>query len=92
MNSNMSDSDSDSDSESFVECMIAPIPESETRQIVAGQAVSDIASTVKELVDNALDAGSKAIKSKMYFDALSLPPFVSIYLMYVLGWIYVSSW
>jgi len=68
MNSNMSDSDSDSDSdsESFVECMIAPIPESETRQIVAGQAVSDIASTVKELVDNALDAGSKAIKIKLF--------------------------
>jgi len=70
MSDSDSNSDSDSDSESFVECMIAPIPESETRQIVAGQAVSDIASTVKELVDNALDAGSKAINIKLFNQGL----------------------
>jgi len=55
-----------SGSESSDECIIVPIPELETRQIVAGQAVSDIASTVKELVDNALDAGSRVIKIKLF--------------------------
>ena len=54
----------DSDSDSSDEFMIVPIPEYESQKIVAGQAVSDIASTVKELVDNALDAGSRAIKSE----------------------------
>lgn len=33
------------------------------RRIVAGQAVMDLPSTVKELVDNALDAGSKTVNS-----------------------------
>lgn len=56
----------ESDSESSDEFMIVPIPEYESHQIVAGQAVSDIASTVKELVDNALDAGSTAIKIKLF--------------------------
>ena len=43
--------------------MIKPIEEESVRRIVAGQAVSDLASAVKELVDNALDAGSKSINS-----------------------------
>ena len=42
---------------------IRSIPADTVRRIVAGQAVSDLASAVKELVDNALDAGSKNINS-----------------------------
>jgi hypothetical protein len=46
--------------------IIQPIEEESVRRIVAGQAVSDLASAVKELVDNSLDAGSKSINS-MFF-------------------------
>lgn len=41
--------------------MIRPIASDAVRRIVAGQAVTDLASCVKELVDNALDAKSKTI-------------------------------
>jgi DNA mismatch repair protein PMS2 len=43
---------------------IRPIEAESVRRIVAGQAVTDLASAVKELVDNARDAGSKSINSK----------------------------
>lgn len=43
---------------------IRPIDSTAVDRIVAGQAVTDLASCVKELVDNALDAGSKTINSK----------------------------
>jgi len=43
---------------------ILPMPEDSVRRIVAGQAVFDLSSCVKELLDNALDAGSKSINSK----------------------------
>ena len=43
---------------------IRPIPEESVRRIVAGQAISDLASCTKELIDNALDAGSKNINSE----------------------------
>ena len=46
--------------------IIRPIQEESVRRIVAGQAVSDLASAVKELVDNALDAGSKSINSRSF--------------------------
>lgn len=43
--------------------LIRPIPACAVRQIVAGQVIFDLASAVKELVDNALDAGSTTINS-----------------------------
>ena len=46
--------------------VIRPIEEESVQRIVAGQAVTDLASAVKELVDNALDAGSKGINSTFY--------------------------
>ena len=47
---------------------IRPIPEESVRRIVAGQAISDLASCTKELIDNALDAGSKNINSECVMD------------------------
>ena len=44
--------------------IIRPIASDAVCRIVAGQAVTDLASCVKELVDNALDAGSKTINGK----------------------------
>ncbi len=43
---------------------ILPIEEESVRRIVAGQAVTDLSSAVKELVDNALDANAKSINSE----------------------------
>ena len=63
----MSDSNSDSDSDIDVEGLIAPIQQNDIRRIVAGQVVSDLASSVKELVDNALDADATGINSKNNF-------------------------
>lgn len=50
--------------------MIRPIASDAVRRIVAGQAVTDLASCVKELVDNALDAGSKTINGKCWKDSM----------------------
>jgi hypothetical protein len=44
--------------------VIRPMEADSVRRIVAGQAVTDLASAVKELVDNALDAGSKSINGE----------------------------
>jgi hypothetical protein len=60
---------------------IRPIEAESVRRIVAGQAVTDLASAVKELVDNALDAGSKSINSKLKLPLIplqALNPFLSI--------------
>ena len=54
-------SDDEDDHDSGV---IRPIEEESVQRIVAGQAVTDLASAAKELVDNALDAGSTSINSK----------------------------
>lgn len=45
---------------------IRPIDEASVRRICAGQAVTDLASAVKELIDNALDAKSQTINSKLW--------------------------
>jgi DNA mismatch repair ATPase MutL len=42
---------------------IIPMNVQDVGRIVAGQAISDLASAVKELVDNALDAASTSITS-----------------------------
>ena len=44
---------------------IRPMPAESVRRIVAGQAIYDLASCTKELIDNALDAGSKNINSEL---------------------------
>jgi hypothetical protein len=43
---------------------IVSIPTSAVHRLVAGQAVTDLASAVKELVDNAIDAGATSINSE----------------------------
>ena len=45
--------------------VITPIQRTDIQRIVAGQAINDIASAVKELIDNALDAKAKSINSKL---------------------------
>lgn len=50
--------------------LIAPIDQSTVKRIVAGQAISDLASCVKELVDNALDAGATSIQGKVLLFSL----------------------
>lgn len=47
--------------------VIQPMPAESVQRIVAGQAISDLASCVKELVDNALDAGSKSVNSTYFY-------------------------
>jgi len=47
---------------------IETMPDDAMRRIVSGQAVTDLASAVKELVDNALDAGSKNINGRCPHD------------------------
>lgn len=42
---------------------IVPMSVQDLGRIVAGQAISDLASAVKELIDNALDAGATSITS-----------------------------
>ncbi len=44
--------------------VIVPIAQNEVQRIVAGQAISDLGSAVKELIDNSLDAGANRINSK----------------------------
>ena len=72
------DSDSDSDSEDDDDLLdpadgiIVPIAEDTVERIVAGQAVSDLASAVKELIDNSLDAGATTVQIKLVNSGLDL--------------------
>jgi DNA mismatch repair ATPase MutL len=45
---------------------IKVLNEASVRRIVAEQAITDLSSIVKELVDNALDAESKTIKIRLF--------------------------
>lgn len=44
--------------------LIQPIPPQAIQRIVAGQAITDLSSAVKELVDNAIDAGAQRVTSE----------------------------
>ncbi len=59
----MSDSDSDDSSVDGVGAIL-PIPQQDVRRIVSGQVISDMSSAVKELLDNAVDAGATSINGK----------------------------
>ncbi|KAL9184759.1 hypothetical protein ACHAXT_012729 [Thalassiosira profunda] len=50
--------------------LIRPIAPSAVRRIAAGQAVTDLSSAVKELVDNAIDAGAKRVTVKLHDQGL----------------------
>ena len=64
----MADSDSDdSSTEGGGVGSILPIQQEDVRRIVSGQVISDMSSAVKELVDNALDAGATSINSEFSF-------------------------
>ena len=43
---------------------INPISGQDVGRIVSGQAISDLSSAVKELIDNSLDAAATSITSK----------------------------
>ena len=66
------DSDDNSDDDDDAEGIIVPIAEETVERIVAGQAVSDLASAVKELIDNALDAGATTVHIKLVNSGLDL--------------------
>lgn len=44
---------------------IVPIKDIDVRRIVSGQAITDLASAVKELIDNSLDAGGRSITVRL---------------------------
>ena len=52
--------------------IIVPIAEDTVERIVAGQAVSDLSGAVKELIDNALDAGASSINIKLVNQGLDV--------------------
>jgi len=49
---------------------IQQIAPSSVQRLVAGQAITDLSSAVKELVDNAIDAGATRIHIKLYEQGL----------------------
>ncbi|KAL7452918.1 hypothetical protein ACHAWC_004625, partial [Mediolabrus comicus] len=50
--------------------LIKPISSSSIKRLVAGQAITDLSSSVKELVDNAIDANATRISVKLYNQGL----------------------
>mmetsp|Transcript_26329 Transcript_26329/g.39879 ORF Transcript_26329/g.39879 Transcript_26329/m.39879 type:complete len:638 (+) Transcript_26329:99-2012(+) len=51
---------------------IIPMEASSVKRIVAGQAITDLASAVKELIDNALDAGAKTINVRLFNQGIDI--------------------
>mmetsp|Transcript_22090 Transcript_22090/g.33512 ORF Transcript_22090/g.33512 Transcript_22090/m.33512 type:complete len:1094 (-) Transcript_22090:91-3372(-) len=51
---------------------IIPMEASSVKRIVAGQAITDLASAVKELIDNALDAGAKTINIRLFNQGIDI--------------------
>mmetsp|Transcript_7801 Transcript_7801/g.8944 ORF Transcript_7801/g.8944 Transcript_7801/m.8944 type:complete len:1029 (-) Transcript_7801:38-3124(-) len=51
---------------------ILPMEASSVKQIVAGQAITDLSSAVKELIDNAIDAGAKTINIRLFNQGLDI--------------------
>ena len=60
------DEEDDDEEESPPLPLIRPIPEGSVGRIVAGQAVTDLGSAVKELLDNAIDAGARRVCGKSH--------------------------
>ena len=50
--------------------LIKPISSTSIKRLVAGQAITDLSSSVKELVDNAIDAGATRISIKLHNQGL----------------------
>lgn len=50
--------------------LIKPISAGSIKRLVAGQAITDLSSAVKELVDNAIDANASRISIKLYNQGL----------------------
>ena len=59
----MSESDSEESCNDGVGAIL-PIQKQDVHRIVSGQVIADMASAVKELVDNALDSGATSINSE----------------------------
>lgn len=53
--------------------LIQPIPSQAIQRIVAGQAITDLSSAVKELVDNAIDAGAQRVTSEWSCMSIIVP-------------------
>eukprot|EP00538_Stauroneis_constricta_P012706 CAMPEP_0119572938 /NCGR_PEP_ID=MMETSP1352-20130426/44872_1 /TAXON_ID=265584 /ORGANISM="Stauroneis constricta, Strain CCMP1120" /LENGTH=1181 /DNA_ID=CAMNT_0007622625 /DNA_START=673 /DNA_END=4218 /DNA_ORIENTATION=+ len=51
---------------------IRPLAQSTVQRIVAEQAITDLSGIVKELVDNAIDAGSKCINVRLFGQGLHI--------------------
>lgn len=68
----VSDSEDDDELLDSANGIIVPIAEDTVERIVAGQAVSDLASAVKELIDNSLDAGATTVQIKLVNSGLDL--------------------
>ena len=60
------DDHQDNDTDTDTTPLIQPIAASAVQRIVAGQAVTNLSSAVKELVDNAIDASAGRVVGELY--------------------------